>query len=587
MTTAREFTDQVRQLFISPNGVSAADAANMAEQYANYCRMANDRLRRCADYLRRGLLAEAIHYAELKPDVLDLVGDLSLVEFDQWQTMCRQNGWDVPPPLSEDIAQDLNTAYNVHRPIETLLKKHRLLALARAPLSERLIVLRDLARMDPMNQVWEEDIKAFETARLKGIALEAKKAADAKDRKTLETLRNELTTSDWRIEGPMSYLNAIEKVLRSFVVKDVIVELGRLLDRLEQAHMAMSHEECEALTAEWERLLAEHRIRAPEEMCARAQPIFDWMVTQRYTKGAQGAFNQACADLEQALDMRKPTAELRKLYSVAKAFDQPIPGELHHRYENDMAAQDLARQRKTHLILVFTGLGVVAIAIAVILLVYSGIRHGHAQQWGQRIQTAIDKGELDRASSLWETLKKDDPKLLGRADLEDVRTRLDAAMARQEIDGKKFEAVIGEINLDDLVKNTAKEPIGIIRGKLAEAEKLGKTAKQQLRVTELRAKVNEIESNWQKGMDDALLADIDKLQKQFDALPPSALDGDLADYEKRLTSIKKELADIPTRHPNATARVLSILDPLLERSKEMDAALVRTREAAKRSQGQQ
>lgn len=587
MVTALEIKNEVVAILTSPDTVSPTDAAAAAEAYASLCRRANDRLRRCADYLRRSLYAEAIHHAELRPDVLDLFGSLDLPQFEDWQAMCRQNGWEVPQRLIADAAQELNAAYNIYRPMEDLLKKHRLLALAKAPLPQRLTVLRSLAEMGPADPVWEDDIKALEAARLKEIALEAKTAAEAKDQRTLRSCLDELRAPGWRIEVPKTHIDAIRKVLRSFQVKDAMSELKDLLGKLEQAYMAMSCEECEPLALEWAQLVADHKISVPGEMQERVQPIFDWLAAQRAARESQAAFAQACADLERALDVKAPTDELRRFHSAVRAFDQPLPAELHRRYETETASRDLARRRKTHLILGFAGAGTLAVAIAVVLLVQSGLQRSQAQQWSQQIRAAIDKGELDRASSMWETLQRDNTKLLQRAELVDARTRLDAAVAKQEADSKQFRVILDEIKPDELTKNPGKEAFAKVRARLTDAEKLARTPRQQLEVTNRRDEINKIEAKWQKTSDDALQADIDKLQKSFDALPASALDRSLDDYATRLEALRKELGDIPPRHPNAGTLVLGMLNPLKERLKGMEEALRRAREAAQRSNRKQ
>ncbi|MGB9626784.1 MAG: hypothetical protein ACPMAQ_18175, partial [Phycisphaerae bacterium] len=67
------------------------------------------------------------------------------------------------------------------------------------------------------------------------------------------------------------------------------------------------------------------------------------------------------------------------------------------------------------------------------------------------------------------------------------------------------------------------------------------------------------------------------------SLPPSVLERNLDEYATGLAGLKKELGEIPSRHPNAGSRVLDLLNPLWERLKGMETALNRGREAARRN----
>src|SRR5436190_1431317 len=71
----------------------------------------------------------------------------------------------LPPAFRFDIAAALNHEYVLAAPLEGLLKQHRLLALARASLAERLAILREIARRDLANPVWNQDIATFEKVR--------------------------------------------------------------------------------------------------------------------------------------------------------------------------------------------------------------------------------------------------------------------------------------------------------------------------------------------------------------------------------------------------------------------------------------
>ena len=99
-------------------------------------------------FLGQGLRSEAIHMADEQPNLMDLVAALDLPDPDAWAEFCQQSDLPVPPPLQMDRAAQLNEAYAQDQPMEHLLSRHRLLALSRAPIAQRLEVLRQM-KADP------------------------------------------------------------------------------------------------------------------------------------------------------------------------------------------------------------------------------------------------------------------------------------------------------------------------------------------------------------------------------------------------------------------------------------------------------
>src|SRR5690606_28462413 len=113
---------------------------------------------------------------EAQPSLLDMVAALDMPELPDWENLCAMYELPRPPRLLLDVAAELNQAYSVEQPLQSLLRRHRLLALAGAPLHDRLGVMRELSVQDAGSLFWEDDIRTFETARLKELHLEATSA---------------------------------------------------------------------------------------------------------------------------------------------------------------------------------------------------------------------------------------------------------------------------------------------------------------------------------------------------------------------------------------------------------------------------
>ena len=169
MADYQRVVESLRDIRQGPLQGVTDEITQLASEYAALCAQANERLRQCSSFLQQGLRSEAIHLADEPPNLLDLVAALDLPDQQAWAEFCQNNGLAVPPPLQLERASQLNDAYGQDQPLEHLLAQHRLLALARAPVRERLETLRRIAQIDAASATWEKDIRTFEKARLREL----------------------------------------------------------------------------------------------------------------------------------------------------------------------------------------------------------------------------------------------------------------------------------------------------------------------------------------------------------------------------------------------------------------------------------
>src|SRR5687767_9088108 len=111
MTDYNVVVDNIRAFLSSVDQTRTEGLADLASEYAALCREANARLRRCGDYLRRGMRTEAVHLAEAQPSLLDLVAALDFPELQEFQNTCSIYELSPPPKLLMEVAQELNEAY--------------------------------------------------------------------------------------------------------------------------------------------------------------------------------------------------------------------------------------------------------------------------------------------------------------------------------------------------------------------------------------------------------------------------------------------------------------------------------------------
>ena len=183
--------DEIRFRLQSQDCELTDDFKQLATDFVAVSHDVNRRLRRCGEHLKQGLRAEAIHLAESEPRLLDVDAAIDFPERGEWDEILGFYQITKPEPLLADVAEQLNEAYALQQPLEKLLGRHRLLALCRAPIGQRLSVLRDLAKADTSSTVWEDDLRAFEKARAAEIGTQACAPAAAA---TVRRLKNSNTS---------------------------------------------------------------------------------------------------------------------------------------------------------------------------------------------------------------------------------------------------------------------------------------------------------------------------------------------------------------------------------------------------------
>ena len=337
----------VRSLVLSIDQTNTPEGALIANAFAQACREANERLRRCIDYLRRGHRSEAIHLADCQPNLLEMTAALDVPEIAAWETLCAGYGWARADRISVDGAQELNEAYAIEQPLKELLARHRWLALARASLDLRLLALRQLAKLDPGNPAWELDISAFEQVRLREVKNEVNTAMKQGDLPAIDRLLAEVKSPGWSHAVPKEIVTALARASQSLHDKQAIVELRAMLPNVHAAVDAMSYEDCKCILAQWSVIVQTHRALVPEDLRAEIEHAARWVKEQDRLYLQQANREEILADLRRALAIEGPTTQLQAIYAELRATELEVPDDLRHEYQARVAAETRERRRQS------------------------------------------------------------------------------------------------------------------------------------------------------------------------------------------------------------------------------------------------
>jgi hypothetical protein len=261
------------------------ETADLAASYISLVKDANERLRRCADYLRRGMRSEAVHLAECQPRLLELADALRLPDPVVWTRACMAHGLPPPPELLTDGLEEIEAAFAVELALEPLLARHRLLALAQSPVKSRQEVLRAVAERDADNPSWDEGLRMLDVARFKELRMEAKIAFKAHDRAGLERLAAELENPPPRAPIPDDLKDGLAKALNAVRLEAARKELMPLLARLDAARAAQNFEQATELLRRWQEAVDAAKVVLPADLQDRVRPTIVWLASESHRRG--------------------------------------------------------------------------------------------------------------------------------------------------------------------------------------------------------------------------------------------------------------------------------------------------------------
>ncbi len=198
MNELQRLIEDIQSVLVADTDAEPTRIESLKTDYAAAVAGVNERLRECEQLLRSGHQAEAIQRCEVEPNLLDQVALLDFPEAAQWGDYVVQFGIAPPPRLRVELAGELNEAYAVIEPLKDLLRRHRLHALARSPLGVRIRILRKIADIDASNPIWDEDIRAYERARIGQIPQELALCVKERAVERIAELDQELRSPAWR-----------------------------------------------------------------------------------------------------------------------------------------------------------------------------------------------------------------------------------------------------------------------------------------------------------------------------------------------------------------------------------------------------
>jgi hypothetical protein len=280
MADYQEIPEAIRSFLATDGHPWSEDLSDTAQAYASLCREANERLRRCADYLRRGMRSEAVHLADCQPKLLPMADALRIPDFSAWAKACVAHGLAPPPELLADGLPQLEAAFEVEQRLRPLVERYRVLSLAQAPLRDRMEVLFPLHEKDPGNPVWVENLRTLGAARFKQLRGEAQAAYKSRDLAALESMSTEIQVQAGHLEVPEDLRHGVDRAVGLLRLDRAKEELRPLLVQLQAARKASDYDRASAVLKQWQSIVETRQIALPAALQENIRPIVAWVADE-------------------------------------------------------------------------------------------------------------------------------------------------------------------------------------------------------------------------------------------------------------------------------------------------------------------
>jgi hypothetical protein len=441
MADYHQIVEQIRTALQSGDHGQNGRIAGLASAYADACAEAAQRLRRCHRLLQQGLRSEAIQLAESEPKLLDTLALLDFPERSEWDEFVQMRELTPAPRIPLEPARLLNEAYAEEDPLQDLLRRHRRLALLRAPLRLRIAVLRQLAAQDSSNPIWSEDLRSFEQIRMLQIQDEATEAIRRDDPEWIGRLVAEVEMPDWTELPPQNLVLSLRKANAQIHGERARARLNDVADRLVEARGAEDPIRGRLARREWTRLSAAAALAPDDPIADRAGPALDWLEEQDRRDRENREHQDAVGDLVRALEypgwLSPP--ELERLAHAVQARGDGLPEGLRQRYITRLRAAESTQTGRRRLVAVGSAAGVILAGTLIYLAAHAQARGREADQAATSVSDFLELGELEHAVALIKKLEESDPALLKYPALVEVRQRVELAQSKESDRALQFE----------------------------------------------------------------------------------------------------------------------------------------------------
>jgi hypothetical protein len=567
-------SDRIRRQMEQMDGLTAENLRPLAEEYAREVDQVNARLSECSLLLRKGLRSEAIQRASMRPNVLDWAAALDFAELEDWVGILQFLGITAPTNLDRDAAKHIQEAIVEEQSLEDLLRQHRRLAIAKAPLAWRLKLLRRIRDVDAINPVWADDQQAWETVRLKEIPGELSTAIAEKSLDAIQQLADELAGTDWLVKPPSNLRDLAVNSKRKLVRDQQLVQLQSIADQL---HAAFSEGNASAASVgyhAWQQVVSRMESPPPAELLAAVEPAIEWLEHQTEAQEQQKQHRVASEKLGGLLDTASDAAVLRAAHHAVLRYDLGIDPILEQRFQARI--DELALKSKRKIQLIYFSVAAVVLLLGTLFGVQRYLASAAKElETAQRsLQSMVDGARLNEASSFLEQLGQNSPHLLKQPAMAALKSQVENLQQEEAQRRKSF-----AVQLEQLTQTKVEE---LKLEELVAAEGKAVTEDEKAQVAEVRFQFDRFQTERRNQQFGQVTQALEGFEQQLDAIENQTSEAiDLTALQFLINDAKA----LTEKYPQAGTNASELIALTTQRASQLLQSVTKQRELEGRRQG--
>lgn len=558
--------DRIREALNRQDGISAETMSALAVSYGMEVETVNERLGVCVGLLRKGLRSEAIQQANIRPSLVDWCAKLDFPEIEEWYEILQFLQVKLPRSLNRDWARQLQEALIEEQPLEQVLRQHRRLAIAKAPLAWRLKVLRRIASIDAANPVWQEDIESWEKARLREVGAELDRAVKEQNFEAVSAISAELSGNEWRIPPSAEFVKSAQQAADRLEYATQTAQLRSIAEQLNNEFCSQDEASCRSQRVLYHQILHAMKGLVPTEIHQLAEPALLWLEQRDVEQLEQESHLQAVADLEAEINRGRSILDLQKAYSTATRSGQEIDPVIERRYRTVLTELQLSGRRKL----------VVRVA-AIVVTAIIGLAAFGIWQWRSiqerevatstaALKQLIDDKKLQEAKQYLDNLRSNNPK---------VANSVSVSALASDLEGRIKVEAERQANFDDLIaKADNEDPAKIDLGLLVNAEKIAANDGEKAVTARIRRRRSEYDSELERKQLVDLKAELETVVRELDGIEAKAVS---QVHEKDVDRWITQLEQMRTKYGRTGTNGQALVDVVKKRANNLRNSIAMAR----------
>ncbi len=515
MPRPREVIERAERVL--EGGVTERSAIeHIAMQYAEVTGEIRARLGQATECARRGLRMEIRSITDARPPLIETAALFATSAAGKWRDFCKSNRLVVPPRISEETITEVQESLNalLTDRFEELHAIFRQQNLALAPCYQRLRTLRLIAKRDPSNPMWAEDVDRFEVDSIRELRAEFAAAIKhgrlEEAQEIVDTFRNE----DWVRRDAEQAASRCERDLFVALAAQAVERAEALSQEMFANYMAESFSAVRTNMEEWDALgatITRGGLTPPVGPTSVVAPILDWIVAREAEMQIAHETRSRLDGLERvAVDGSSTADDIQARLVDAERMPGGVPDdlrELAQRRVDEHSAR--VRVRRVSRFVVMGGVAA-AVLVSAIWFTMHTVRRIEQAKFAEAFAAAVDRRDDAECARLLEQSRvaadgfDQDQRVL------DAQSRLAEAQQKDVDQDARFESAFAKAGDPSVVDGQSDV--------IESAAQLARTESQRDRVHAWRQARSAADIRAQQTRDAVFLAQVTSLAAQIDAL---------------------------------------------------------------------